>query len=190
MAIVMLRSAEDADQSLLQIERDSKKLEAARLSKEARAILERIRAKAGALRETMKHLRIDPFSPQQAGERIVAALQNAEGGALSGAQMKRAFGLSPAVLHRRRKEHRIVFWRDSRHDFFYPRWQFTETGAMLPGIQDILQMFNSDDEWRVIRYFLGPRKQMNDRRPLDFLRAGEADKVIAHARFHAVENTW
>jgi len=187
----MLKSVEDPDQSLLEIERDVMKLEAEMLSKEARAnLLKNIRVTARALREAMKHLRKEPFSPRKAGERILAELQNADGGPLSAADMKHVYRLTSAVLHRRRKEHRIVFWRDARHDFFYPRWQFTETGAMVPGIQDILQIFNSDDEWRVMRYFLGPRKQLGDRRPLDLLRAGESEKVIAHARLHAGENTW
>jgi hypothetical protein len=32
--------------------------------------------------------------------------------------------------------------------------------------------------------------QLADRRPLDLLRAGEIQKVLAHARNHAAENTW
>ena len=61
---------------------------------------------------------------------------------------------------------------------------------MLPGIQDVLQMFRSADEWRVMRYFLTPRDQLGGRTPLALLRSGEVAKVLAHAAAHEQENTW
>jgi hypothetical protein len=130
------------------------------------------------------------LSPQAKGARMVAEMQNAEGGAWSGSELAQHFKLSAAVLHRRRREYRIIYWRDAQHDYFYPKWQFNEAGALLPGIQDVLQLFQSQDEWRVMRYFLGSRKQLGDRRPLDLLRAGEVEAVIKHANDHAAENTW
>lgn len=130
------------------------------------------------------------LSPNAKGERLVAELKAAEGGAYSGAELGQKFKLTPAVLHRRRREHRVVYWRDAQHEYFYPRWQFNEAGALLPGIQEVLQTFKSQDEWRVMRYFLGPRKQLRDRRPLDLLRAAEVEAVVIHARAHAAKNTW
>ncbi len=128
--------------------------------------------------------------PIRAGERLVAELQKAEGGAWTGAELQAKFGLSAAVLHRRRNERRIVFWRDAKHSNYYPKWQFTETGALLSGIQEILQTFRSKDEWRVMRYFLGLRQQLGGNRPLDLLRSGVIERVLTHAREHAEENTW
>ena len=131
-----------------------------------------------------------PFDPEAAGKRAVQQLKHAEGGAWTGAELQERFGLTAAVLHRRRKEYRIVHWRDAKHDFHYPRWQFTPAGALLPGLQEVLQTLASDDEWRLMSYFLGRRQQLDDRRPLDLLRAGEQERVLAHAKLHAQENTW
>src|SRR5205085_11173357 len=64
------------------------------------------------------------FDPDAAGLELVERLKAAEGGAWSGNELKKRFDLSPATLHGRRKARRIVFWRDARHEFFYPRWQF------------------------------------------------------------------
>jgi hypothetical protein len=100
------------------------------------------------------------------------------------------FGLSSATLHRRRKEYRIIYWRDARHNFHYPQWQFTPTGALLPGIQEVLELFMSQDEWRVMRYFLGPRAQLSGLRPLDLLRQGKMEEVLAHAKIHVAEDIW
>ncbi len=130
------------------------------------------------------------FDPYAAGERLVEELKATEGGAWTGQELQKRFKLTPATLHRRRKEHRIIYFRDGRHDFHYPIWQFTPGGAMLPGIQEVLAKFQSRDEWRVMRYFLGKRAELGDRRPLDLLRDGEREKVLAHAKIHAEENTW
>ncbi len=83
-----------------------------------------------------------------------------------------------------------MYWRNAKGAFFYPRWQFTATGALLPGIQDLLQLFASRDEWRIMRYFLSPRVQLGNQRPLDLIRSGETDRLLEHARVHAEENTW
>jgi hypothetical protein len=133
---------------------------------------------------------LQTFDPYAAGERLVEELQETEGGAWTGQELQERFNLTPATLHRRRKEHRIIYWRDARHDFHYPQWQFTPAGALIPGVQQVLQAFHSDDEWRLMRYFLGPRRQLSGRRPLDLLRAGEVGRVLKHAKAHAEENTW
>jgi hypothetical protein len=130
------------------------------------------------------------FDPQAAGQRLVETLQTAEGGAWTGQELLALFNLMPSTLHRRRKEHRVIYWRDARHEFHYPKWQFTPTGALLPGIQQVLEQFKSQDEWRVMSYFLGKRAQLDGLRPLDLLRQGDVEKALGHAKIHAEENTW
>ena len=128
--------------------------------------------------------------PSDAGLELLRQMQRAEGGAWTGAELRTRFGLTPATLHRRRADHRILFWRDAQENFHYPKWQFTLAGASLPGVQEVLQTFCSSDEWRLMRYFLAPRKQLDDRAPLALLQKEEKDKVFAHARVHGQENTW
>lgn len=130
------------------------------------------------------------FDPEEAGRQIVAEMQRAEGGAWTGAELAAHYGLTSAALHKRRIEHRIVWWKDARSRFHYPRWQFDSAGAPLPGVQDVLQTFESADPWRVMRYFLVPRHQLGNRTPLDLLRAGDFQTVAAHAKLHGEENTW
>ncbi len=130
------------------------------------------------------------FDPIEAGRQAVGEMQRAEGGAWTGAELEKLFRLTPANLHKRRTEHRIVSWKDAKNQFHYPKWQFNPAGALLQGVQEVLQTFRSADEWRVMRYFLAPRHQLDDRTPLDLLRAGEVDKVVAHAKGHGEENSW
>ena len=146
-----------------------------------------LRAQPAGAKEVAKEA---AFDPRAAGLQQVEKFKAAEGGAWSGNELKKRFGLSPATLHGRRKARRIVFWRDARHEFFYPQWQFTEAGALRPGIEKILKVFNSADEWRVMRYFLSPRRQLDGKKPLDLLSGGEVEKVVAHARNNVAEGSW
>lgn len=130
------------------------------------------------------------FDPFEAGRKAVVELQKAEGGAWTLADLQKLYGLDSANLHKRRAEYRIVWWKDPRSQFHYPKWQFNQAGVLLPGIKSILQSFKSSDEWRVMRYFLAPRHELDMRRPLDLLRGGEMDTVIAHAKAHGEENSW
>lgn len=127
------------------------------------------------------------FDPLEAGRQAARQMQQAEGGAWTGADLEARFGLTAATLRKRRKEHRIVWWKDARSQFHYPRWQFNDVGTLIPGIQEVLQIFRSADEWRVMRYFLGPRDQLANRSPLDLLRGGESVRVLAHATLHGAK---
>lgn len=195
MTTATLAPVQPVAESLAALDRAARDLERQKLRTEARLRLDEIREALDQLRAALgppgkTPTREASFDAEAAGRRLVAQLQTAEGGAWTGGELQSQFGLTPAVLHRRRKEHRIVYWRDARHEFRYPRWQFTPTGALLPGIQEVLQTFRSHDEWRIMSYFLGQRSQLNTHRPLDLLRSGDTGKVLDHARQHAPENTW
>jgi len=140
----------------------------------------------GSRQRTAKH----KFDPMEAGRQVVAGMQQAEGGAWTGTELATKYGLTSANLHKRRTEYRIVWWKDARSQFHYPKWQFDVAGALLPGVQDVLRTFKSTDQWRVMRYFLAQRQQLDNRMPLDLLRSGDVERVTAHAKVHAEENTW
>lgn len=146
-----------------------------------------IAKKRSGVKPAAKYTSFDPF---EAGRKVVAKMQAAEGGAWTGTELEELFGLTPANLHKRREEHRIVWWKDAKNRFHYPKWQFNYAGALRSGVQEVLGIFRSSDEWRVMRYFLTPWHQLDDRTPLELLRTGEKEKVISHARAHGEENSW
>jgi hypothetical protein len=71
----------------------------------------------------------------------------------------------------------------------YPVWQFVNR-RVLPGVREVVAILQSDDQWRIMRYFLTARKALGNLRPLDLLRLGEIDRVLEHARLSREENTW
>jgi hypothetical protein len=125
------------------------------------------------------------FAPELPGVEVVESLKKAEGGSWKGTTLPR----NPEELSRMRSEFQIVAWSDGK-GYQYPKWQFKRSsGGFLPGIQEILQILKSSDEWRVMRYFLDHR-EMLEGRILDLLRAGKVNEAIAHARLNFAQNTW
>jgi hypothetical protein len=57
-------------------------------------------------------------------------------------------------------------------------------------MEEILQIFHSDDQWRIVRYFLGNRRSLANERPLDLLRRGKSATVIKHATDYSQDNEW
>ena len=111
-----------------------------------------------------------------------------EGGSISSTEAARLLGVAKATVLRRWRTHRIVGWKRGKAVRF-PLWQFA--GAkLLQGIEEILQIFHSDDQWRVMMYFLSNRLSLEGRRPLDLLREGKVPKVVAHARAYAADDNW
>lgn len=141
-----------------------------------------------------------PASPSKIDPRLAAALARGEvvrrqlatdeGGSISTAQAARLLGVSPSTVLRRWRRHRLVAWTDGR-SLRVPVWQF-DGMKLLRGIEESLQVFASKDQWRVLRYFLGKRRSLGHRRPLDLLPEGKVAEVIAHAQAHAQpeENSW
>lgn len=122
------------------------------------------------------------------GEVVRQKLAADEGGSVSSAQAARLRKISKATALRRWRRHRLVAWKQGKAVRF-PVWQFAG-GKMLPGIEEVLQILDSDDQWRVMLYFLGNRRSLAGRRPLDLLREGKVAEVVAHAKAYAAENTW
>lgn len=122
------------------------------------------------------------------GEVVRKKLAAAEGGAISCAETARLLGITQAAVIRRWRGHRLVGWEE-QNAVHFPAWQF-QGRKLLLGIEDVLQMFRSHDQWRVMLYFLGTRRSLKNRRALDMLRCGEAAEVIKHASAYAQDNTW
>jgi hypothetical protein len=130
------------------------------------------------------------ISKRKWGLQLIEKLKRAEGGALTTAEVHDKYRITSATLRQRLASREIIFWRDRRGAFYYPIWQFDESGAVLRGISDLLHMFASDDQWRIVRYFLSKRSSLKRRRPLDLLRAGELGLLFKMTRGYIMDNNW
>ncbi len=122
--------------------------------------------------------------------KLTRIMARAEGGAYSRDEAARFLGISRDALKAHVESGHVVTWTDERGEPRLPRWQFDAKGGMLTGIRQVLEVFRSGDEWRVMRYFPGKRVSLGNKRPLDLLRACEVGRVLSHARTQFEENTW
>jgi hypothetical protein len=65
----------------------------------------------------------------------------------------------------------------------YPAWQIYE-GQLLPGLGEVLAILAKKklQPLSIISYFLTPSSELDEARPLDLLRKGRVEDVVADTR--------
>jgi hypothetical protein len=69
----------------------------------------------------------------------------------------------------------------------YPAWQIHK-GALLPGLDAVLKVLREKkpSPAGLVLFFLTPAEALDNKRPLDLLRQGEAADVVRHAQRYGV----
>ena len=105
-------------------------------------------------------------------------LLSAEGGALAASDVAQLLGISRQAVDKRRKLGQLLAVEVPKRGLLYPAWQFTDAGAPLPGLLDVLKVLGSHDAWAQARFFLSGNDWLEGKRPLDVLRVGGVDQVL------------
>jgi hypothetical protein len=103
---------------------------------------------------------------------------------LSGEALGRLLGLSRATIDNRRVEGKLLALEfGAKRGFRYPRWQcelFDERGTRAH-FEAVLAVLKSVGAWSRYRFFTQGVPALAGRTPLEALKAGEGDGVIAAA---------
>lgn len=113
------------------------------------------------------------------GSEMKREMLKAEGGALSAQQLAKHLGITPQGLGRKRDRNQI-FWLEIGDGYVYPAFQIGRTG-LLRGIREVLAAFTVDDQWMRVNFTLPGDFRLDGKRPIDLLRKGRIDEVIAAA---------
>jgi hypothetical protein len=107
-----------------------------------------------------------------------------EGGSCSADEARSLLGISKTAVLKRYQKGQLLGWREAGQGAVrFPVWQFQEHGV-LPGLPEVLAVFAKADwvdDWTRILFFLGARRSLDGRRPLDLLREGKIAKVCSLA---------
>lgn len=117
------------------------------------------------------------------GQLAKRSLLQAGGGTLSSAEVARLLGVSRQTVNNRRIRGRLIGVPSGRGDYEYPAWQFGD-GAVLPGLERVLLALRDHHPWTQISYMLNPDSRLGDDVPLDVLRRGRVDDVVAAASMY------
>jgi hypothetical protein len=110
-----------------------------------------------------------------------AELRNAEGGGLSYGEFAKQLGIaSRQTIHDYHQDKKIIRWSKGARNFRYPAWQILDH-KLLPGLDIVLKILHERhlSPLDIISILLTPMRDLNDNRPLDLLRQGKIDKVVA-----------
>jgi hypothetical protein len=111
-------------------------------------------------------------------------LRDAEGGGLSDAQFAHSLGIKSRETIRKYREGRRIFgFRKGVRAYRYPAWQIHE-GQLLPGLDKVIEILVGKklQPLSIISYFLTPSSDLDEARPLDVLRKGRVEDVVADAK--------
>jgi biotin operon repressor len=95
-------------------------------------------------------------------------LLEAEGGALSTAEIAKALRITRQAVDKRRKERKLLGVEVGRKGFRYPAWQ-----VGLAHLEEILRALGDTDSWEQIAFFLNPSALLEDRTPREILLKGK-----------------
>ena len=114
------------------------------------------------------------------GQQARLSLLSSEGGTLSATQVAEQLQITRQAVNKRRQAGQLLALPAGRRGFAYPAWQLAG-GEVLPGLAAILEQLADHDPWMQARFFLMANKRLGDVRPLDELRKGNVEAVIAAA---------
>lgn len=88
---------------------------------------------------------------------------------------------SRQAVHGRRARGALVGFVNGRRDVLFPRTQFDERGRVVPGIAEVLSVFDGE-AYEAWSWLNAPSAALDGDRPLERLRRGETEAVVAAAR--------
>jgi hypothetical protein len=110
-------------------------------------------------------------------------LRDAEGGGLSDSEFASRLKIkSRETIRQYREKHRIFGWRKDLRSYRYPAWQIHHN-QLLPGLERVIAVLTEKglQPLSIISYFLTPSSDLGEARPLDLLREGQVEEVVAHS---------
>ncbi len=107
-------------------------------------------------------------------------LLEAEGSVIPATDVATLLHMTRQGVDKRRKEGRLLGLSVGRREYLYPLWQFAQGGTLL-GLEAALKALAPLDPWGQVAFLLSGDARLGGQRPLDLLRRGEVDPVVAAA---------
>lgn len=126
---------------------------------------------------------IDPTAALLAeGAKVKQELLERAGGAVGVTDAARILGITRQAVDKRRRAHRLIAVSHG-HDYAYPAAQFFEDG-LVPGLDKALEAMPILDPWMRLEWLVTADDELGGMSPLEALKAGRVDDVVANAADH------
>jgi hypothetical protein len=112
----------------------------------------------------------------------------AAGGAFTLEEVCQLLGqVSRQVIERRVREGRLLAIPGPSNRRVYPAIQFQADGQVLPGIKDVLHTLPTENPLAILNFLVNSDSRLEDRKPIDLLKAGQTDLVVQVAANLAIQ---
>ena len=129
------------------------------------------------------------FEPDARARALLRGIEIAEsdlaaaGGAYDLAQVQRLMhGVSRQRIERRVQERTLLAVPGPSNRRRYPTFQFNPDGTVVDGLKAVQETLDFSSPWSVLSFLVNPDDHLNNERPIDVLRRGNVDLVLASAR--------
>lgn len=126
-------------------------------------------------------VRTDPLAAAHLrGVALKRDLLTAEGGTLTGEQAAAHLHLTRQAVDKRRRKGQLLAFSLGRRGYAYPAWQFHE-GRVIAGLEQVLAALAEYSSWTQAMFLTTGDIRLGGRTPLECLRDGHVDAVVAAA---------
>ena len=102
---------------------------------------------------------------------------------LSGDAFGQLLGVSRATIDNRRVAHKLLALElESKRGYRFPRWQVELVNNRRAAFEAVLQVLAPMGAWQRYRFFVQQSPELEGSTPIEALRAGQFESVVAAAR--------
>ena len=102
------------------------------------------------------------------------------GGVLGVHKVAEFLGLSRQAVDKRRRRGQLIALTRGKRGYVYPVWQF-EGEKTLRNLEQVLDALREHDPWMQLSFFVNPNDRLEGRSPIEMLRSGHVERVLAAA---------
>ena len=115
------------------------------------------------------------------GLEVKKKLLSQHGEPLSSQDIANLLNMSRQAVDKRRQNNKLLGLLLGRRGYLYPSWQFKD-GNTLSGWESTLAVLTEISPWGKLQFMLSGDASLDDKTPLECLKAGETERVIAAAK--------
>jgi hypothetical protein len=116
------------------------------------------------------------------GRKFAQADLRAAGGAFDIEQVRRLLhGVSRQAVDKRVNEGSLLAVPGPSNRRRFPAAQFTDDGSVVEGLKAVRDTLGYTSPWALLNFLVNPQDELGGDKPIDRLRAGEVEYVVASA---------
>jgi hypothetical protein len=131
---------------------------------------------------------VSAFEPDARARAILRGLEFAQadlraaGGAFDIDQVRRLLhGVSRQAVDKRVNEGSLLAVPGPSNRRRFPAAQFTDDGSVVEGLKAVRDTLGYTSPWALLNFLVNPQDELGGDKPIDRLRAGEVESVVASA---------